>query len=146
MSNLPQIAQLDFPETDISTTSTSTTVHTTYDWDFDKGDFNLKDGKLIELSGIDYVKVWVQKALLTVKNSLIYAGTDYGNESYSLIGQNFHPDYEKAEMIRMIQDCMLQNDAITGVDSFSFSQSGSNLNINFNLLTIYGPSNQQVVI
>lgn len=147
MSNLPQVAQLSFPNTDLTTQqATSQRVHATYDWDFDAGDFVLKDGKLVQLTGIEYLKVWVQKALRTVKDTLIYAGTNYGSDHYSMIGQNFHPDFEKAEFVRMIRECLMQNDAITGVEDFSFSQSGAKLTINLTIQSIYGTTNQQAVI
>lgn len=147
MSNLPQVAQLVFPASDLTTQQTTKqSVHATYDWDFDVGDFVLKDGKLVKLTGIEYLKVWIQKALRTVKDTLIYSGTNYGSNHFSLIGQNFHPDYEKAEYTRLIRECLMQNDAITGVENFSFSQSGAKLTIGFTVQSIYGVTTQQAVI
>lgn len=147
MSNLPKVAQLTFPDADLTTSQTNQQrVHATYDWDFDAGDFALKDGKLVQLTGIDYLIVWIQKALRTAKYTLIYTGTDYGSNHYSLIGRNFHPDLEKSEYKRMILEALMQNDAITGVESFSFSQTGSRLTISFTVQSIYGTTNQQAVI
>lgn len=147
MSNLPKVAQLTFPDADLTIPQTNQQrIHVTYDWDFDAGDFALKDGKHVQLTGIEYLKVWIQKTLRTVKNTLIYTGTDYGSDHYSLIGQNFHPDFEKAENKRMIREALMQNDAITGVESFSFSQTGSRLTISFTVQSIYGTTNQQAVI
>jgi hypothetical protein len=147
MSNLPQIAQLTFPDADLKTPQTNQQrIHATYDWDFDAGDFALKDGKLVQLTGIDYLIVWIQKALRTVKDTLIYTGTNYGSNQYSLIGRNFHPEFEKSEYKRMILEALLQNDAIIGVESFTFSQTGSRLTIGFTVQSIYGTTNQQAVI
>jgi hypothetical protein len=144
--SLPQVAQLVFPETDLNTQVTQQSVHTTFDWDFTTGDFVLKDGKLVELTGIDYLKIWIQKALRTVKDTLIYTDTSYGSEHYSLMGQNFNPDFEKAEYTRMISECLLQNDAITAIENYEFLQSGTRLNISLTVQSIYGTTNQQVVI
>jgi hypothetical protein len=146
MSSLPTIAQLEFPQSDLTTESNSQSVHETFDWDFTTGDFKLKDGKLIKLTGIDYLKIWIQKALRTVKDSLIYENTEYGSEHHTLIGQNFHPDFSKAEYQRMLTECLLQNDAITNVDNFIFSQEGARLTIEFNVESIYGATNESVVI
>ena len=132
---LPNIAQLEFDQpSEVITTS----VHKTYDWDFGVNDFKRKDGKLIELTGLDYLKVWIHKALRTVKDTLIYKGTEYGSGHDSLIGANFKPAFAQSEYVRMIRDCLLQNDAITRVENFTFSQSGSRLTISFDVQSIYG--------
>lgn len=146
MSNLPTVAQLVFPESDLTTQqATQQSVHATFDWDFVVGDFVLKDGKLVVVTGIAYLKVWIQKALRTVKDTLLYAGTEYGSGHYALIGQNFHPDYEKAEFVRLISEALMQNDAITGVENFAFTQSGATLTIILTVQSIYGTTTQQVV-
>lgn len=142
--SLPQIAKLDMPEAEITQQTTTQTVLKTFLWDFQAGDFALKDGKLIEVTGIEYVKEWIKKALGTVKDSLIYQGTGYGSEHYSLIGQNFHPDFSRAEYERMIQEALLLDDAITQVDNFSFSQDGERLTIEFDVISIYGSTEGEV--
>lgn len=141
--SLPQIAQLDI---EISAIVTPETVHTTFDWDFATGDFRLRDGSVVSLVGVDYLKVWIQKALRTVKDTLIYKDTDYGSEHHSLIGQNFNPDYSQSEYERMIRECLLQNDAISSVEGFLFTQSGSRLVIDFDVGSIYGLLREDVVI
>ncbi|MFI8716224.1 DUF2634 domain-containing protein [Brevibacillus brevis] len=135
---LPQIAQLEMPSTQIAQQMRPQKVHKTFLWDFEAGDFVLKDGKLIELTGLEYLKVWIEKILRTVKDTLIYAGTGYGSEHHSLIGQNFHPDFSRSEYERMITEALLQNDAITRVDNFSFTQTGSRLVISVEVSSIYG--------
>ncbi|MED4599864.1 DUF2634 domain-containing protein [Paenibacillus validus] len=140
---LPKIAQLEY---DSSDTAPSTTVHKTYDWDFDAGDFRLSDGKMIELTGAEYLKVWIQKALRSAKDSLIYAGTGFGSEHHSLIGKSFNPAFSQAEYERMIRETLLGNDAISRVDNFAFSQTGSRLTISFDVQSIYGTQGEEVTI
>lgn len=144
--SLPQIAQLEMPEAEITQQTIPQTVHKTFLWDFQAGDFAFKDGKLIEVTGIEYVKSWIDKALRTVKDTLIYEGTGYGSTHHSLIGQNFHPDFSRAEYERMIREALLQNDAITQVDNFSFSQDGSRITIDFYVSSIYGTTDEVVTI
>ena len=50
-----------FPETrEISFASSSGSYGTkSFLFDFDTGDFNVRDGKLIECDGIEAVKVWI---------------------------------------------------------------------------------------
>jgi hypothetical protein len=138
---LPKIAQLEFEQ---PSEVISTTVHTTFAWDFDADDFERRDGKLIVLTGLEYLKVWIRKALRTVKDSLIYEGTDYGSGHESLIGSNFKPAFAESEYVRMIRECLLQNDAITRVDNFTFSQSGARLVISFSVQSIYGTLEEAV--
>lgn len=144
--SLPQITQLKLPETQITQQTKPKNVHKTFLWDFDAGDFVKKDGKLIEVTGLEYLKVWIEKALRTVKDSLIYQGTGYGSEHHVLIGQNFHPDYTRAEYERMVREALLQNDAITRVENFSFSQHGPRLTIAFEVSSIYGTVEKAVLI
>lgn len=143
---LPQIAQLEFPAEDLEQQITSAAVHKTFNWDFEEGDFVLRDGKLIELSEIEYLKVWIQKALYTAINTLIYEGTDYGSGHHTLIGRNFRPDYSRAEYERLIREALLVNDAITRVENFTFSQTGSRLTISFDVISIFGQTNEAVMV
>ena len=147
MSNLPSVAQLQYPASDLMTQQTTgQRVYAIYDWDFAAGDFKLVDGKLVILTGLDYLKVWIQKALLTEQGTGLYAGTSYGFEGYSLIGEDVDPSYARSEYSHMIQDCLLQNDAITAVYDFSFSQTGSKYTISFSVDSIYGSSSQVVTM
>lgn len=143
---LPQIAQLDFTETELVQQMVSGVAHRTFNWDFETGDFQLKDGKLVELEGIEYLKVWIRKTLRTELNTLIYEGTNYGSEHHSLIGRNFHPYYSRSEYERMIREALSKNEAITGVNNFSFSQSGARLTISFDVISIYGTIGEAVTI
>lgn len=140
---LPQIAQLEF---ETGTTTTVETVHKTFAWDFEAGDFLRKDGKLIELTELPYLKVWIQKALRSVRDSLIYTGTSFGSSHHSLIGKNFKPEFVQSEYERMIREALLQNDAINRVENFTFSQTGARLGINFDVQSIYGATGEAVTI
>lgn len=140
---LPEIANLEFDEIEESIPST---VHKIYAWDFTEGDFILFDGKMIELTGFEYIKTWIKKCLLTVAETLIYSGTNYGSEHHSLIGRTFNISYSKAEYERMIREALLVNDAITRVDNFAFSQVGSRLSISFDAHSIYGVAGEVVLV
>ncbi len=144
--SLPKIAQLEFAVTEVAESAETQTVHKTFAFDFDEGDFVLRDGKLVELTGIEYLKTWIRKALRTIRDSSYYAGTDYGSGHYSLIGRNFHPDYSKSEYERFIREALLENEAITQVENFSFSQTGSRLTIKFDVISIYGATEEAVMV
>src|SRR5690606_2686977 len=99
-------------------------VHKTFAWDFEKGDFVLRDGKLIEQSDVAYLQTWIKKALNTAKNILIYSGTGYGSDHFDLIGQTLDRDFFLAEFERVIRECLMQNSAINGCRNFRFEQMG----------------------
>ena len=59
-----------FPKTDTVLTRVETPAQTgtrSYLFDFNKGDFVVRDGKLVECDGMDALKVWIEKILKTEK-------------------------------------------------------------------------------
>ncbi len=143
--SLPKIVELEF-DTNEEQSVIQPDVHATFDWDFTTGDFKLINGKLIKLTGIEYLKVWIQKALYTVRGTLIYKDTNYGSEHHNLIGKSFKRSYAQAEFERMIRETLLQNDAISDVVNFVFAQKGSRISIEFDVISIYGTTRGDVII
>ena len=146
MSNLPRIAELEFVPAEVAESMETQTVHKTFAFDFNEGDFILKDGKMVEESGMEYLKTWIKKALRTVKDSSYYAGVNYGSDHHSLIGQVYKPAFSRAEYERLIREALLVNDAITRVENFTFSQTGSRLTISFDVISIFGQTNEAVMV
>lgn len=144
--SLPNIAQLEFNIEEITDSTESKTIHKTLLWDFEEGDFALKDGKVVIVESKDYIKVWIRKALLTIENTLIYKETNYGSGHYSLIGTNFKPTFTKEEYKRTIKEALLFNDAITNVYNFTFTQNNSRMIIGFEVDSIYGRTNEVVTV
>jgi hypothetical protein len=143
--SLPEITLLD-DNSDSSTSTATTTVHKIFDWDFEAGDFKLKDGKLVEVTGIDYVKLWIKKALLSSKGSLIYVNTNYGSEHMTLFGSNLKAAFLQSEYERLITEALIQNDAISQIDNFGFAQIGSRLEVSFDVQSIYGTTREAVTV
>ena len=77
-----------------------------YLFDFDKGDFAVRDGKLVECDGIDAIKVWIEKILRTEKHRYkIYDGTDYGCQIEDLIiGNTYSFEFTDSELKREIEE------------------------------------------
>lgn len=76
---------------------------------------------------------------------LIYSW-DFGVELQDLIGQDVA--YVCPESARRIKECLLQDERILGVDGWSFTKSGSSINVAFTVHTIYGDinTNKEVTI
>jgi len=101
----------------------------TYLFDFDKGDFVIRDGKLIECDGIEAIKVWIEKILRTEKGRFkIYDNTEYGCHLEDLIiGNSYTPEFIEAELKREIEDALLLNSQITSVTNFKISREKNSL-------------------
>src|SRR5690625_3807374 len=144
--SLPKVLQLDFTTEELNTVVDPVTVHKSYAWDFERGDFALAAGSVVEIEGVEYLRVWIEKALRTVKGTLIYNGTNYGSDHHGLIGQVFKRSFTESEYERMIRECLRQNTAITSVTGFTFTPIGSRLKIEFSVMSIYGQSEEVVTI
>ncbi|MFB9327004.1 DUF2634 domain-containing protein [Paenibacillus aurantiacus] len=142
--SLPRLAQLEFTAADLIASQSEAAVHATFDWDFEAGDFRLVDGRPVVLTGMAYLQVWIQKVLRTPKDTLIYDA--YGSGHRSLIGQNLHPDYTQAELEREVREALLQNEAITGVHTFTFTQSSAGMHVTFIVESLYGSLTGEVKV
>lgn len=143
--SLPTIAQLEFNEQEITQAPEAQPAYRTLQWDFTEGDFVLKDGKTVEVDNKEYLKVWIKKSLLTIRSTLIYEDTEYGSEHHSLIGTNFNPAFTAAELKRMIREALLVNPAITTVSNFRFSQEKSRVKVEFDVGSIFGQVDGEVI-
>lgn len=117
-----------FPNsTDITLDNESNTSSGTksYLFDFENGDFVVRDGKLIECDGIDAIKVWIEKILRTEKGRyLIYDNTEYGCHLEDLIiGNSYTAEFIEAELKREIEDALKQNPRITSVTNFNITRN-----------------------
>lgn len=96
-----------------------------YMFDFENGDFVVRDGKLIECDGISAIKVWIEKILRTEKGRYpIYDNTEYGCHLEDLIiGNSYTAEFIEAELKREIQDALKQNPRITSVTNFNITRN-----------------------
>ena len=124
-----------FPQTQsASNVKTQTEISNgtkTYLFDFDKGDFVIRDGKLIECDGIEAIKVWIEKILRTEKGRFkIYDNTDYGCHLEDLIiGNSYTMEFIEAELKREIEDALLLNPQISAVSNFKILREKNSLTV-----------------
>ena len=103
----------------------------TYKFDFNKGDFEVLDGKLVECDGVEAIKVWIEKILRTEKwRYSIYDGTEYGCHLEDLvIGNNYTMEFVEAELKREIEEALLQNPQITMVGGFELTRNLNSITV-----------------
>ena len=122
-----------FPDTkDISFSSVSDTLGTrAYLFDFDTGDFVVRDGKLVECDGLEAVKVWIEKILRTEKGRFkIYDDTEYGAKLEDLIiGNSYSVAFIESELKREIEDALLQNPQIRSVTNIQITRDINTLTV-----------------
>lgn len=112
----------------------------TFDFDFKAGEFRMKNGNPVVLTGIDALKLWIQKCIRTQLNRYsIYKGRQYGANIEDLVfGKSYNFDFAESELRREIESALLQNEDIQSMSSFSVERVGSTLDISFTLITVYG--------
>ncbi len=95
-----------------------------YLFDFDSGEFVVRDGKLVECDGIAAIKIWIEKILRTEKGRYpIYNDTEYGCHLEDLIiGNSYTAEFIEAELKREIEDALKQNLQITSVTNFEITR------------------------
>lgn len=129
-----------FPNIDFKTSEVSHELKMLkeYAWDFDKNDFLLKDGKFQIVSGIEALKIWIWKALKTERYRYMAYSFDYGSEIDTLTGKAYTKGIMKSEIERYLKEALLINPYIKAVGNILVDMSGSNINIEFDVNSVYG--------
>ena len=102
-----------------------------YFFDFEKGDFIVQDGKLVECDGVDALKVWIEKILRTEKGRYrIYDNTGYGCQIEDLIiGNTYAFEFTESELKREIEEALLRNPAILAVSNFQLTRTPNSITV-----------------
>lgn len=112
----------------------------TFKYDFKKGDFVIENGNPIIVSGIDALKIRIEKRLHTQINRYsIYNGTGYGaNIEDLVIGKSYKFKFTESELKREIETALLKDEDINSITGFTISKKGTVLDIQLILDTVYG--------
>lgn len=120
-----------------------------FNFDFAVGDFIVKDGKVEELTGIEALKIYIEKLLKTEKFKFkIYetgAGDEYGITISDLIHSDFSYIFIKSELEREITEELVKNTDITSIENFIFTREKRALAIAFTVNSIYGTTESEVI-
>jgi len=116
-------------------------------YDFDQGDFVLRDGKLVPVEGLEALKVWIEKTLRTEKFKFdVYEGTEYGVQIEDLIGTSYPQSFIESELQREITNVLVEHPSINNVTNWSFQHDGSSLIVSFRIQSEYGPEEMEVPV
>ncbi|WP_353096246.1 DUF2634 domain-containing protein [Tissierella praeacuta] len=123
----------------------------TFLFDFKKGDFVLKDGRLVEVEGKEAIKVWIEKILRTEKFKFeIYKEdenfNEYGTTIKKLIqGRKVPQFFLQSELRREIEEALKRHSEIDRIEDFRTDQEMTTLKIYFTVILKNGETfNQEV--
>ena len=104
-----------------------------YEIDFKNGRLT---GRIVE--GVDALHVWAYLALKAIRYHWVIYSWYYGAEHFKLIGSSYSEEYLKSEAQRYIEECLLENEHITGIKDLDVSQIKDKLTVRFTLVTDVG--------
>ncbi len=120
---------------EISLASTEVTASSIreYGLDFKSGRLT---GKIVE--GVDALCVWAYLALKAKRYRWVIYSWGYGDEVYELIGNSYSEEYLRSECRRYMEECLFENEHITGIEDLEVSQIKDVLHIKFRMVTDVG--------
>lgn len=137
----PQLNNLDQDD--------KTTVGKSFLFDFKTEEFVLRDGKLIEIDGIEALKSRINKILKTEKFKFKIYETgeenEYGVTLLNLVNSGHPQIFIQAEIQRSVTEALEKDIEILNIDNFIFSKEKRKLVISFEVESIYGTTLEEVI-
>ena len=108
-------------------------------WNFDKDEFDLKNGSMYIVEKNEAIKVWIYKILKTERFKYIIYDHDYGHDLKDFIGKTGTQAYIKAEIKRMVEEAILSTleDYVVELRNHTIEIDSDLVNISFTAITIY---------
>ena len=104
-----------------------------YEIDFKTGRLT---GRIVE--GVNALCVWAYLALKAKRYRWVIYSWYYGEEYTNLIGYSYSDEYLHSEVQRYLEECLFENEHITGIEDLEVSQIKDVLYIKFKLITDVG--------
>lgn len=109
----------------------STTIARTPLFDFEKGEYVIKDGKIVECTQEEAIRQWVGFLIKTPADKFeVYKDTAFGTYIHNLIGWK-DAGFVASEIKRELSEKCPDNRAISKIEDFEFSRNGGVMNIKF---------------
>ena len=93
-------------------------------------------GRIIE--GTDAIVVWCILTLKSKRYEYPIYSWEYGEEFSAMIGNSYEPDLLQSEVERMVEECLVVNEHITGIKDLQVEQINDRLHILFTIITDQG--------
>ncbi len=119
--------------------SPSLTVPKEYGIDFDTGQMT---GKIVE--GKEAIKVWIWNCLHTSRFRYGIHSWDFGWDPEEYVGKAVTAEYIQADAQTEIEEALMMNPYITGIDDFNAVKEDDCLTVTFTALTAFGDVDMEV--
>ena len=106
----------------------------------------LKDGSPILVTGIEAIKSWIYKTLMTKRGFYTAYSFNHGQDYDELIGSPLSYEALKEEARRYTKEAVLVHKSILDVQDFKFNIFEDSMKISFTALTTYGAIEMEVGI
>ena len=107
--------------------------------------FAIKDNKIAGfIDGKEAIRQAIFLMLNTERYKHVIYSWNYGHEVNSLIGKD--RGYIEAELPRLVEECLTQDDRISDVQDFTFTFEGDSLFAEFKAMTTEGIVESEVVL
>ncbi len=123
----------------VNTTEVTASDIKEYEIDFKSGELT---GRIVE--GVDALCIWAYLALKAKRYRWVIYSWQYGEEYTNLIGYSYSDEYLYMEVKRYIEECLLENEHITGIETLEVSQVKDMLSIKFTLITDVGSKEVEI--
>ena len=107
-------------------------------WDFEKNEPIIENGEFKIVEENEAIKVWVYKAIKTVRYQHEIYSWDYGCEIESLLGKRFNIGFIQSETKRFIREALSINPYITNISKIDVNFEDDDLLVKVELESIYG--------
>lgn len=137
---------MNIDEVEVNIENSNSELHMYYDvgWNYIKDEPLIENNEFVIVEGNNAIKVWIYKAIKTVRYQYPIYSWDYGCEISSLIGQKYTKGLTKSEAERYIKEAILINPYITDVKIIDINFSEDILSVSIQVDTIYGEVNVNV--
>jgi hypothetical protein len=110
-----------------------------YEVDFESGRLT---GRIVE--GVEALRVWAYLALKAWRYRWVIYSWGYGNDLYDIIGSYHSEEYLRSECRRYVEECLFENEHITGIEDLEVSQIKDVLYIKFKMITDVGSKEVEI--
>ncbi len=137
MSILPTFIETEIEEELAKTPSL--TIPKEYGIDFSTGQLT---GKIVE--GKEAIKVWIWNCIHTSRFRYGIHSWEFGWNPEEYVGQAVTAEYIQADALTEVEEALMQNPYITGIEDFSATKVDDLLTISFTALTQFGDVEMEV--
>lgn len=129
------------PDSTDDTTDQTDMVAPSKTWKLD-----FENGRIThEIDGLEAIRQFVKKAILTARSRFLIYTDDYGCELDDLIGDDVTDAYLNSEIPRMVKEALIYDDRIEDVTDIQYERDGDKLYLSFRVVTALGEQEEMGV-